>query len=320
MNRSESINELTKALSAAQGEIKGAVKDQANPFYRSTYADLQSVWDAIREPMSKNGIAITQFPEERESGLILTTMLSHSSGQWLESSLPVRPGYTDKEGNFVPLHDPQAMGSAITYARRYALQAVAGVAPMDDDGNAASGKGQERAQERTDHRREAEARKQTPQEPVSVGNWKDVVCHIGKPKGPLQGKKLGTLDEGSKAYLLKSLREKDQSRLVAADKRLLAALCIWEGEQGVDQRPPEDKPVTGNVDTEKMVADIKGIMEWNEVPEEVFFQVAHARKWTAADTWQAIHPTELQRILENIDAATGHCVEAAKAAKEGGAE
>lgn len=327
MNKSESIAALTAALAKAQGEIKGALKDAANPFFRSTYADLQSVWDAIRGPLSANGIAVMQFPEEGEHGLSVYTLMSHESGEWVASSLLVRPGYTDKEGNFVPLSDPQAMGSAITYARRYALQAVAGVAPMDDDGNAASGKGNEKVQERADHRRETEARKQTPQEPVSIGNWKDVVCHIGKPKGPLQGKKLGVLDDGSKAYLLKNLREKDAARLSAPDKRLLGALCIWEGEQGVDQRPPEDQPkdqpkeeppVAGNRDT--LEKEIRGLMEWNAISDETFFAVAHARKWTAAEKWEDMTEPELKRIQENIDAATEHCLNAAKVANVGGAE
>lgn len=130
MQTSEQINELATALAKAQGEITGALKDSANPFFKSKYADLASCWDACRLPLSKNGLAVTQFPMTEATETFLVTILMHSSGQWMRSSLEVRP----KDDT------PQAMGSALTYARRYALTAVVGVAQVDDDGNAASGK------------------------------------------------------------------------------------------------------------------------------------------------------------------------------------
>ena len=130
MQTSESINELSAALAKAQGEITGALKDSANPFFKSKYADLASCWDACRVPLAKNGLAVIQVPETTENGLTLITTLAHSSGQWIRGSLPVKP----KDDT------PQAMGSALTYARRYALTAFIGIAQVDDDGNAASGK------------------------------------------------------------------------------------------------------------------------------------------------------------------------------------
>jgi hypothetical protein len=130
MQTSESINELSAALAKAQGEITGALKDSANPFFKSKYADLASCWDACRVPLAKNGLAVIQVPETTEAGLTLITTLAHSSGQWIRGSLPVKP----KDDT------PQAMGSALTYARRYALTAFIGIAQVDDDGNAASGK------------------------------------------------------------------------------------------------------------------------------------------------------------------------------------
>lgn len=130
MQSSESINELAKALSAAQGEITGALKDSANPFFKSKYSDLASCWDACRSALSKNGLAVSQFPTTEATGTYLVTSLLHSSGQWMRSSLVLQP----KDDS------PQAMGSALTYARRYALCAVVGVAQVDDDGNAASGR------------------------------------------------------------------------------------------------------------------------------------------------------------------------------------
>jgi hypothetical protein len=130
MQSSESINELAKALSLAQGEITGALKDSANPFFKSHYADLASCWDACRVALSKNGLAVTQFPTTQDGSTFLETTLLHSSGQWMRSSLIIRA----KDDT------AQAQGSGITYARRYALCAVVGVAQVDDDGNAASGR------------------------------------------------------------------------------------------------------------------------------------------------------------------------------------
>jgi hypothetical protein len=125
---SENLNELAAALAKAQGEITGALKDSANPFFKSKYADLASCWDACRAALSKNGLAVIQCPTTEVTGTYLVTTLLHSSGQWMRSSLIVSP----KDDT------PQAMGSALTYARRYALTAMVGVAQVDDDGNAAS--------------------------------------------------------------------------------------------------------------------------------------------------------------------------------------
>lgn len=131
MHTSEQINELAGALAKAQGEITGALKDSANPFFKSKYSDLASCWDACRAALSKNGLSVTQFPTTEEATeTYLVTSLMHSSGQWMRSSLILK----SKDDT------SQAMGSAITYARRYALCAIVGVAQVDDDGNAASGR------------------------------------------------------------------------------------------------------------------------------------------------------------------------------------
>jgi len=132
MKTSEQINELAAALAKAQGKITGALKDSANPFFKSKYADLASCWDACRQALSENGLAVIQVPSTsiEGTGTYLVTTLTHSSGQWIQGSLIVAP----KDDS------PQAMGSALTYARRYALTAIVGIAQVDDDGNAASGK------------------------------------------------------------------------------------------------------------------------------------------------------------------------------------
>lgn len=129
-NRSESINELAAALSKAQGAMGTAKKDASNPFFKSRYADLASVWEACRKPLSDNGLSVVQLPEFTDSGIRLETLLMHSSGQWMSSVLCMTPTKSD----------PQGIGSCITYARRYSLSAVVGICPEDDDGEAVSGK------------------------------------------------------------------------------------------------------------------------------------------------------------------------------------
>jgi ERF superfamily len=126
--KSDQINELASALAKAQAKIKGAVKDSANPFFKSSYADLQSVWDAIREPLSSNGLAVIQTTATNPAGgLDLVTTLAHSSGQWIEGRFPILP----------LKNEPQAVGSATSYARRYSLASIVGVYQTDDDGEQA---------------------------------------------------------------------------------------------------------------------------------------------------------------------------------------
>jgi hypothetical protein len=131
INQSESIANLTLALSIVQGKMSHAVKDSANPFFKSKYADLESVWDACRSLLAENGLAVMQFPglyTDHDKSMSLTTVISHKSGEYLsqEMSVPVTKA------------DAQGAGSALTYMRRYALAAVVGVVQADDDGNAAS--------------------------------------------------------------------------------------------------------------------------------------------------------------------------------------
>ena len=131
INQSESIANLALALSIVQGKMSHAVKDSANPFFKSKYADLESVWDACRTLLAENGLAVMQFPglyTDHDKSMSLTTIISHKSGEYIsqEMSVPVTKA------------DAQGAGSALTYMRRYALAAVVGVVQADDDGNAAS--------------------------------------------------------------------------------------------------------------------------------------------------------------------------------------
>ena len=127
---SQEISELAKALIAVQKHVTPATKDANNPFTKSNYATLNSVMRTCREALLENGIWLCQHPAPVDiPGCIgLVTKLTHAeSGQW-QSSLAVVP---------LPKADPQGMGSAITYARRYALTSMLGMVTEDDDGEAA---------------------------------------------------------------------------------------------------------------------------------------------------------------------------------------
>ncbi len=128
MNKSETIGELAKALCKAQSEMSGAAKASNNPFFKSKYADLKEVIKAIKEPFANHGLSYVQFPIEEGGRIGIETILMHESGEYLSNSFTVN----------LTKQDAQGAGSAITYCRRYGLQAVAGIPSEDDDGNIAS--------------------------------------------------------------------------------------------------------------------------------------------------------------------------------------
>lgn len=134
MAQSETINELAAALSKAQGEMQAAIKDKVNPFFKSSYADLGSVWDAARPVLSKYGLCVMQTTELVSDGsrIVMVTTLAHTSGQWVKSYLPLNPAKNDSQG----------VGAALTYLRRYSLSAIVGVVcDDDDDGETSVGRG-----------------------------------------------------------------------------------------------------------------------------------------------------------------------------------
>lgn len=151
MRTSEQINEIATAAAKAQLELQPAVKDSINPAFRSKYANEAAIREASRV-YAKHGIAIFQEPMTAERGIAVTTMFAHSSGQWIEfGPLTVPVGKPDAHG----------VGSATTYAKRYALSAAAGIAAdEDDDGNAASASG-------------PHARVETPVVPDGFADWWD---------------------------------------------------------------------------------------------------------------------------------------------------
>lgn len=128
MNKSEGIDAIAAALVKAHAEINGVVKSATNPFFKSKYATLEAVTDAIKAPLLKHGIVVVQGVQDAENGVAIETMLLHSSGQWISSTLRLPASKEDAQG----------YGSAITYGRRYGLMAICGVPAEDDDGNAAT--------------------------------------------------------------------------------------------------------------------------------------------------------------------------------------
>ena len=123
------LSEFFKAMAAAQAEMKPVYKDAKNDAFKgSRYATLAAVCEVVIPIMSKHGLAVLQAPGSANGEVTVETIIGHASGTMMRTSLALRPTKAD----------PQGVGSAITYGRRYALLSLAGVAPEDDDGNAAS--------------------------------------------------------------------------------------------------------------------------------------------------------------------------------------
>ncbi len=131
LKHSAQINEIASALAKAQGTMKPAVFNRTNPHFKSKYADFTSCMDACREPLSSNGLAITQLPTYTTDGkFILNTLLLHTSGQWMACEFPLNA----KSDNI------QAIGSSLSYAKRYSLCGMLGIVAdedIDDDGESA---------------------------------------------------------------------------------------------------------------------------------------------------------------------------------------
>jgi len=123
-----SLKNLAAALCKAQAEMEGAAKSTTNPHFNRKYADLASVWNTIREPLTKNGLSVVQLLRSVQGGVEVETILLHTSGESISDSFAIPANKNDAQG----------FGSAATYARRYSLMAIVGVAPEDDDGNAAA--------------------------------------------------------------------------------------------------------------------------------------------------------------------------------------
>lgn len=124
-----SFNKVAAALVKAQKEFGPALKSSSNPHFKSRYADLAACVEAVVDALNNNGIALTQRVSSSDNGVIVETVFIHESGEIINCGQLHVPATK---------HDAQGYGSALTYARRYSLMAACGIAPEDDDGNAAS--------------------------------------------------------------------------------------------------------------------------------------------------------------------------------------
>jgi hypothetical protein len=128
--KSESIAKLAEALAKAQRTMEHAKKDSLNPHFKNKYADIASVIEAVREPLAANGLSYVQYEESRDNERYLVTELMHISGEWVRGEMKL----------LFAKNDMQGLGSALTYARRYSLSAMVGIAQDDDDANTATNK------------------------------------------------------------------------------------------------------------------------------------------------------------------------------------
>lgn len=180
--QSPTIAELAKAYSAFQASDLGAKKNANNPAFKNKYADLGSIWDVVREPLAAHGLSVVQQPMPSERGeLRLRTTVMHVSGEWIASEIAMPLGKVD----------PQGYGSAITYARRYALAAMLGVTQEDDDGHAAA--------------------KQTQAGPAEPAATRAQIDNIGA-----EMKRIGMTPEAGKTWLASTFGK--QSRLELTER------------------------------------------------------------------------------------------------------
>lgn len=128
MQKSESIAALAAALAEAQGEVENATKNSQNPHLKNRYANLAEILNTVRPVLSRHGLAVSQHPSYSDGMVHVETIMIHKSGEWMSSTISTP----------VQKPDPQGVGSACTYARRYSLAAIVGLSQEDDDGHAAS--------------------------------------------------------------------------------------------------------------------------------------------------------------------------------------
>ena len=209
---SDNIGEIAAALAAAQAQMGAALKDSTNPHFKSRYADLASVMEATRPYLAAHGIAIVQMAETlKETGeVVVTTALLHKSGQIIAGRLSA----TCKDLS------PQPVGSAITYLRRYGLMAIAGIAPDDDDGEAAMGR-----QYQQPERREPSRPAEPPPEPDEVAAAIAARCkQLGCPVSPARAESISRAllnamdgDTGGALYSVQSGKRDTRLREKAAE-------------------------------------------------------------------------------------------------------
>lgn len=245
MHQSENINDLAKALAAAQSSLSAAKKDAINPHFKSQYATLQSVWEAAKEVLAPNGLSVAQTFEATDGRLMnIRTTLLHTSGQWITGVLSMAPQQAT----------PQGIGSAITYGRRYALAAIMGiVADEDDDGNNATEPGRAPAQFkaptapqalRAALSRKAEKVAHTEEGTVPTG-WRTVV--VPKFIKKYAGHPLGAMPERDLMWWSDNYTPKEyQGRISQTDidfrEALTEAAAFFKTASNITDDPGEEPP------------------------------------------------------------------------------
>jgi hypothetical protein len=182
MHSSPSTVEISQALARFQNSCTGAVKDGTNPAFKSKYASLDAIWSAIREPLTANGLSVTQMGDWQDGTELLVTTIWHVSGEWISGVQPVYAEQTTRNQH-------QAHGSAMTYLRRYALAAALGIASQDDDDAESAVAPSEKYRKVPEKYQKVPPTDKTPPAPSEqqqVKNFVDHVCNM-EPTGQMIG-------------------------------------------------------------------------------------------------------------------------------------
>jgi hypothetical protein len=227
MEKSESIAELAKGLAKAQADFGPLLKGATNPFFKSKYADLSSVMDVARGPLAEHGLCFVQTTEGSDVGFIVVeTTLIHTSGEWVSGKIKM------------PLvkNDPQGFGSAMTYARRYALQAILGLAAEDDDGEGVMPRGKDKREPKSTQSTSAPVSilAETIETFAKIDNLTHLANHFKKHfeeyKADPQFKKIVEAKDNRKAELAAKLEEHPDPDWAEGAGKPEPEPCITENE------------------------------------------------------------------------------------------
>jgi len=219
MNKSESTIEIAKALTTFQGILTSVKKDAINPFFKSKYATLDTIWDTIRKPLTDNGLSITQTMGIHDNtDSVLTTTLYHTSGEWISGEMLLNP----------VKNDPQGLGSAVTYARRYSISAMLGVvADEDDDANTAT---------------KTETAKDTTEPMITTPQTKKIYASV---------KEKGITPDQAKDYIKKTFNKHGTKELTTSEaSRLIEDIEAGKLKQEVDSPLAQEAMKLGAVKEE----------------------------------------------------------------------
>lgn len=253
IEHSADLKDLAAALAKAQAAIEGAKKDHVNPQFGSRYADLDSVWSACRGPLTDNGLSVSQWPGGEGTAVTLSTMLLHSSGQWIKATASAT----------APKDNAQGVGSVITYLRRYALAAVAGVTQEDDDGNAGSKQSAKRKERSDEEQAGGTASHPVKAETLPRGHTAPASPAAPQPKGfNLAGEPMlvGATPENRKRLADASDMEIVEAYLLAAKNKGYERWCLAaqaEQDKRAKARNTSEKPAVFADQPEDKEADAR---------------------------------------------------------------